>query len=432
MGVSLTTLVLGTVLLLVQALLALPWLYLALATPDAAQFGKEIGGAMISVRRVLIRVLILGGAALVGGGSFAGLVHDTASLEIAGRFYAAIFQLQVTINLFIGLFLLMLLVWPKAGAVALAAFREGVRQWMFWLLVTFAVLMMTISIFVPYFTFGEDYLMVKQIGYDTIMFFAILFGTLAASISISEEIEGRTAVTLMSKPVSRRQFLLGKYAGILLAALFMFGVLAVYFEGILFVKHWWDKLNPLTPSATETATSSEPYRVGVVATPAWVLDTLQAWHLDSTATDFLRGVGQWIAHSIDTLPGLILCFSHVLVLVALAVALATRVPMVVNLVTILVVYFAAHLTPALLSVANRVATNNQNSAAGLVGFVTRVFDTILPDLSSFRMDPSLLSDAPPPPAAFAAYVASVTFYGVLYTVIVLLLGLVLFEDKDLA
>ena len=35
------------------------------------------------------------------------------------------------------------------------------------------------------------------------------FGVLVAAVSISEEIEGRTAVTLMSKPVSRRQFLLG-------------------------------------------------------------------------------------------------------------------------------------------------------------------------------------------------------------------------------
>ena len=34
---------------------------------------------------------------------------------------------------------------------------------------------------------------------------AVLFGVLASSMSISEEIEGRTAITLMSKPVSRRQ-----------------------------------------------------------------------------------------------------------------------------------------------------------------------------------------------------------------------------------
>jgi hypothetical protein len=68
----------------------------------------------------------------------------------------------------------------------------------------------------------------------------------------------------------------------------------------------------------------------------------------------------------------------------------------------------------------------------LLGFVAGVFDTILPDLGSFRMDPALLSDVAPPTALFTRYVAAVTFYGVLYTVIVLLFGLILFEDRDLA
>jgi hypothetical protein len=107
--------------------------------------------------------------------------------------------------------------------------------------------------------------------------------------------------------------------------------------------------------------------------------------------------------------------------------------MVVNLVTVLVVYVVAHLTPTLMAVANRASANQAAGApTKLVGFVAGVFNTILPDLSSFRMDSTLLSDAPPPPLEFAQYVASVTFYGVVYTIIVLLFGLILFEDKDLA
>src|SRR5207302_6343054 len=127
----------------------------------------------------------------------------------------------------------LVLVWPKGGAVPQAGFREAVRQPMCWLLTLLAALLMAVSIFVPYFTFGEDYLMVKQLGYDTIMLAAVLFGAIASSLSISEEIEGRTAITLMSKPVSRRQFLLGKFAGIILAAAFMFATLGIFFEGVL-------------------------------------------------------------------------------------------------------------------------------------------------------------------------------------------------------
>jgi ABC-2 family transporter protein len=360
------------------------------------------------------------------------LVQDRGSLEVVGRIYGAVFQMQLTLDLFILLFGLLLRFWPKGGAIALSAFREGVRQWVFWLVLLSAVAMMAFSILVPYFTFGEDYLMVKQLGYDTIMLAAVLFGSLTASLSISEEIEGRTAITVMSKPVSRRQFMLGKFAGIVLAALFMFGILGVMFENVLLVKHWWDKLDSISnESIKESVTVAE--HIGVVVTPAWVNIQLADWSLPAATTDLLRGLGQWTAHSMDTLPGLALCYSQVLVLVALAVTLATRVPMVVNITSVVVVFFLSHLTPALLALADRGQKENPNSTVSrLVGFVARVFDTLLPDLGSFAMNPALLSDAPPPAGLFFQYVASVTLYGVLYTAIVLLLGLILFEDRDLA
>src|SRR5262249_51447228 len=153
--------------------------------------------------------------------------------EIWGHVYSVLLQLQLIVDFFIGFFALVLWVWPKGGAVGLAAFREGLRQPMFWLLTGLALLALFAWVFVPYFTFGEDALMIRDIGNDTIMLFAALFGTLAASMSVSEEIEGRTAVTLMSKPVSRRQFLLGKFLGIVLAALVMYGLLGVWYEGML-------------------------------------------------------------------------------------------------------------------------------------------------------------------------------------------------------
>ena len=48
-----------------------------------------------------------------------------------------------------------------------------------------------------------------------IMVLAIMLALWTASVSIADEIEGRTALTLLSKPVGRRQFILGKFLGIL-------------------------------------------------------------------------------------------------------------------------------------------------------------------------------------------------------------------------
>jgi hypothetical protein len=428
MNLSLNTILVGVGLVVLQLLLALPWMASVFLTRPQLQAILRRPFAPWLWQRA--GVVLLAAVALTV--VFLMFVQDRGSLEVTGRVYAALFQVQLTIDLFLLVLALVLQLWPKGGAIALAAFREGVRQWMFWLLTLLAALAMIVSIFIPYFTFGEDYLMVKQLGYDTIMLAAVLFGTLAASLSISEEIEGRTAITVMSKPVSRRQFMLGKYVGIVLAAVFMFGILGVFFEGVLLVKHWWEKLEPLTQDMTKESLATQA-RIGVVPTPAWVIETLANWGLPGQATDVLRGIGQWLAHTGDTLPGLVLCFSQVMVLVALAVALATRVPMVVNLVAVLVVYFLAHLTPVLLAIANDSKQAQPNATVPrLLGFVANVFDTLLPDLGSFRMNPALLSDSPPPPVLFTQYVGSVTLYGVVYTAIVLLFGLILFEDRDLA
>ena len=64
-------------------------------------------------------------------------------------------------------------------------------------------------------------------------------------MSISEEIEGRTAVTLMSKPVSRRQFLLGKYLGILLAGADRHGGLGWFFDWMLLFMRWYASVDPI-------------------------------------------------------------------------------------------------------------------------------------------------------------------------------------------
>jgi hypothetical protein len=435
MNLSLSAILVGFGLMVAQLLAALPWLCVAFLTRADLRSIRPAPGLWRWWRPyapwVMQRLGIALAVCLLLPVLVQTMVQDRAGLEIVGRVYAALLQIQLTLDVFILGFAGLLAAWPKGGAVALAAFREGVRQWMFWLITLLALLLMLVSIFVPYFTFGEDYLMVKQLGYDTIMLAAVLFGALAASLSISEEIEGRTAITVMSKPVSRRQFMLGKFAGIILAALFMFGLLGVCFEGVLLVKHWWERLTPL--SEMPEAAKLEFGRIGVIATPAGVNEVLRSWGLPSQTTDVLRGIAQWGAHTIDTLPGLILAFSQVAVLVALAVALATRVPMVVNLTTVLVVYFLAHLTPVLVARARAAQADAPSSAVPrLIGFVAGVFDTLLPDLGSFRMDPALISDAPPPGTLFAQYIASVTLYGIVYTVIILLFGLILFEDRDLA
>jgi hypothetical protein len=108
---------------------------------------------------------------------YIGYKGDAVSLEWNGRYvYGATLHLQLLIDLFILMPNLLILVWPKGGAVALAAYREGLRQPMSWLIVVVAVVGTWVSVFIPYFTFGDDFKMMKQIGFDVVMLAAALFG----------------------------------------------------------------------------------------------------------------------------------------------------------------------------------------------------------------------------------------------------------------
>jgi ABC-type transport system involved in multi-copper enzyme maturation permease subunit len=404
----------AALLAFVQLLAALPWLTVLFFTPTEVLTLYHWTRKTPPALRLRLYAVLLIPAMLVVAAVLLPFLAGGAGRVPAGYVYGAVLQLQLTADFFIIFIWLMLLVWPKGGAVAQAAFREGIRQPMFWLLAFLAWLAIFISPFVPYFTFGEDLIVVKELGYDTIMLFSVVFGCLAASLFVSEEIEGRTALTLMSKPVSRRQFLLGKFVGILLACAALFGFLGLWFEGVLLFKAWFDRADPVPP-------------------PAWLTDTLTRWQLPPATDQLLLGAGRWLAHTLETLPGLLLCFLQVMVLVAVSVTLATRLPMVVNLVAVLVLFLVSHLTPVLVLIGNKAERDNPASpVARILSFISQLFDALFPGLEFFRVGPPLLGDTPPAAGPLMIYLASVLFYGVLYTLIVLILGLILFEDRDLA
>jgi ABC-type transport system involved in multi-copper enzyme maturation permease subunit len=392
----------------VQALVALPWLIvLALKLRVNLRDSRTLWTALAyGVGGVLVTAAII--SVLMETS------RDRQSLQYLGGAFGALLHLQLTIDFFVVVFAILFLLWPKGAAVALAAFREGWRQPMFWLITSLALLAMLISPWLPYFTLeqgderhvGGDYKMVKELGYDFTMLAAALFGVLAASMSISEEIEGRTAITVMSKPISRRQFLIGKFVGILLAAFIITGALSWIFDGTLLLKVYYDKEVVRIPPALEDSTLRWTESYGEVA------------------AYFLRGAGFWMYHAASAVPGVILGFCQVTVLIAIAVSLATRLPMVVNLVVCLVIFFLGHLAPVL-----------EQSSRGrypLVPFMAQLVDYLTPALELFNLGPVIVRDTPPPTGEVTIYLAMVGLYAALYTTIALLVGLILFEDRDLA
>ena len=137
-----------------------------------------------------------------------------------------------------------------------------------------------------------------------------------------------------------------------------------------------------------------------------------------------RGIFLWVDEAGAVLPGLVISSSQIMVLLAIATALATRLHFTLNVIVCAGFYFLGHLAPVLTAVSE--------GKVQLVKFMAGVFDVVLPGLEHFDLSGVVVRDAPLPPVDFAWYTANVALYAVTYSVIALLFGLILFEDKDLA
>src|SRR5688500_8863106 len=106
-------------------------------------------------------------------------------------------------------------------------FFEALVQPIYSLLLAIGAAILMVFGALPFFTLGEDTVMYKSVSLDVILLFVLISTLFATSRSIYEEIEDRTMLTLMSKPVSRWEVLIGKYLGIILAALLAVAVLGL-------------------------------------------------------------------------------------------------------------------------------------------------------------------------------------------------------------
>jgi ABC-type Na+ efflux pump permease subunit len=297
----------------------------------------------------------------------------------------------------------------KLPAIAQAAYRETVRQPLFWFLLVFFLFFMFFSIFIPYFTLRddskgrtEDLKMFKQVQLDSLLLPALLLTLFTASLSVSEELEGRTAITLLSKPVSRRQFLLGKFVGILLAAMLLMLILSIFLAWTVHYRIDYEEVERFADPAEVVAAR----------------DTLS--FLPTEIQAGLRYFLLLFAELQALAPGIVMALCQVTILTAIAIALATRLPMAVTLVICFSIFLMGRLTHVLVQSA-------QDNP--LVKFIAQVFETLLPGLNYYDTGPAIVAEVDVP---WAGYVLPAALHGLLYSTIALLFGLILFEDRDLA
>jgi ABC-type transport system involved in multi-copper enzyme maturation permease subunit len=102
------------------------------------------------------------------------------------------------------------------GPVAINTFREAVRDRVLYNLVLFALLMIGAAILVGEISVGIERLVIVSLGLTAISIFGLVMAIFIGVGLVYKEIEKRTLYSLLAKPIRRWEFLVGKYAGLLL------------------------------------------------------------------------------------------------------------------------------------------------------------------------------------------------------------------------
>jgi len=125
----------------------------------------------------------------------------------------------------------------KVFALALNTSREAIRNKILYSLLLFACLLTGVSIAFGSVSIGDPLKFVKDFSLFSISLFGVVTTVVLGATLLSKEVGKRTIYTILSKPVARWQFLLGKFCG-LLATLTM--LMALMAAALLLLLRVWE------------------------------------------------------------------------------------------------------------------------------------------------------------------------------------------------
>ena len=99
-------------------------------------------------------------------------------------------------------------------ALANNTFREAIRNKLLYMLLGFSVVMISSGVVLATLSYVEVHEILQDMGLAAIRFFSVGIAIFVGIGLIHNEVDRRTIFTILSKPVSRNEFLVGKWAGL--------------------------------------------------------------------------------------------------------------------------------------------------------------------------------------------------------------------------
>src|SRR5262249_12148957 len=128
-------------------------------------------------------------------------------------------------------------------AIARNAFREAVRDRVLYNLVLFVLMLIAGAIFLGELSAGQEAKIIVDLGLSAMLLFGAFIAIFVGVGLVYKEIEKRTLYAILSKPIGRGQFLLGKYLGLCLTLFVNVLVMGTGLSlALLYVRRGWDPL----------------------------------------------------------------------------------------------------------------------------------------------------------------------------------------------
>ena len=124
----------------------------------------------------------------------------------------------------------------RVMAIAMNTFTQLVRMKVFYFLLIFSVLIIGANVLFLNFTFEQELKILQDVSFGAMTLFASIFSIVGTALLIPKDIEDRTLYSILTKPVPRFEYLVGKLLGILFLVAVSLLLMSILFFAVLFVR----------------------------------------------------------------------------------------------------------------------------------------------------------------------------------------------------
>ena len=122
--------------------------------------------------------------------------------------------------------------WLRIQTLAVNTVREAVRSKVLYVLLFFALVLIGTGVLLSTLSYVERERILQDVGLGAIRLFGAAIALFVGVGLIHKEVDRRTIFTILSKPVSRTEFLLGKFAGLVATLWIQVAIMAACFAAV--------------------------------------------------------------------------------------------------------------------------------------------------------------------------------------------------------